>query len=138
MSSILTNLVADIRQACAIHSKQAGCLMIIPREDKFVRFYVQLQNRIEESQFQRSSISLDTILKAAQQILQPYNLAFERCSWFSVYTVSESNKAECSADSFRLDSASPHSLAATSIGRSFQADQNWLADTNTVKDFSCR
>jgi len=32
----------DIRLRCAIHSADSGSVMIIPRENKLVRFYIQL------------------------------------------------------------------------------------------------
>ncbi|KAL4756259.1 FAD-binding monooxygenase [Aspergillus foveolatus] len=33
----------DIRHLCAIHSANAGTIMVIPRENKLVRLYIQLQ-----------------------------------------------------------------------------------------------
>lgn len=35
----------DIRSRCAIHSAESGSVMIIPRENGLVRFYIQLQER---------------------------------------------------------------------------------------------
>lgn len=39
--SILTMLAADIRYRCAVHST-SGSIMVIPREDKYVRLYIQV------------------------------------------------------------------------------------------------
>lgn len=35
-------LAADIRMRCAIHSADSGSVMVIPRENKLVRLYIQL------------------------------------------------------------------------------------------------
>lgn len=34
--------IADIRMRCAIHSANSGSVMIIPRENKLVRLYIQM------------------------------------------------------------------------------------------------
>ena len=33
----------DIRNRCAIHLKDSGSVMVIPRENDLVRFYIQLK-----------------------------------------------------------------------------------------------
>lgn len=39
----MTNVLpADIRMRCAIHSEKCGSVMVIPRENKLVRLYIQL------------------------------------------------------------------------------------------------
>jgi len=35
-------MLADIRMRCAIHSANSGSVMVIPRENKLVRLYIQL------------------------------------------------------------------------------------------------
>lgn len=40
--SWLTPVAADIRMRCAIHSVSSGSVMVIPRENRLVRLYIQL------------------------------------------------------------------------------------------------
>jgi phenol 2-monooxygenase len=79
----------DIRISCVIHSL-AGSIMTLPREKGLVRFYVQLgESSAKESNFDRSRITPDDIIKIARRIMQPYTLDYNHCDWFSVYTVGQ-------------------------------------------------
>ena len=80
----------DIRMRCAIHSAESGSVMIIPRENKLVRFYIQL-NEVNSAgqQFDRSKITPEIILKAAQKIMSPYDLAYEYCDWWTAYQIGQ-------------------------------------------------
>ena len=66
----------DIRMRCAVHSANSGSLMNIPRENKLTRLYIQLTEvkTDKEGRADRSKITPDTILKAAQKTLAPYKL----------------------------------------------------------------
>lgn len=44
----LTDFVADIRYRCAIHSA-SGSMMVIPRENKYVRLYIQV-TKLDENE----------------------------------------------------------------------------------------
>lgn len=61
---------------CAVHSADSGSLMNIPREKKLTRLYIQLTEveTNEKGRADRSKITPDTILKAAQKIIRPYKL----------------------------------------------------------------
>lgn len=80
--------VADIRMRCAIHSANSGSVMVIPRENKLVRLYIQL-NAVNSTgqQVDRSKISPEMILKSAQKILSPYKLTYDYCDWWTAYQV---------------------------------------------------
>jgi phenol 2-monooxygenase len=79
----------DIRLSCVIHSS-SGSIMTLPREDGLVRFYVQLgESSVKESDFDRSKVTPDDIVKIARKIMQPYTLDYNHCDWFSVYTVGQ-------------------------------------------------
>lgn len=81
---------ADIRARCAIHSAESGTIMIIPREDGLVRIYCQLSTVAQDSdgRFDRSRITPDTILEAAQRIIKPYQLDYKHREWWTIYQVS--------------------------------------------------
>jgi len=79
----------DIRMRCAIHSAETGSLMVIPRENGLVRLYIQLKEVAPDAsgRADRSKITPDLIFGAAQKILQPYNIDYEYCDWWTAYQV---------------------------------------------------
>ncbi|EGW33845.1 uncharacterized protein SPAPADRAFT_59206 [Spathaspora passalidarum NRRL Y-27907] len=101
----------DIRSRCAIHSKESGSVMVIPRENDLVRFYIQLKEverdpntKTESREFSgnvddkkaktkgridRSKITPELILKQAQEILQPYTLEMTDLDWFTGYQIGQ-------------------------------------------------
>lgn len=78
---------------CAIHSAENGSLMIIPRENKMVRLYIQLKEVTPDAtgRADRSKITPDLIFRAAQKIISPYKLDYEYCDWWTGYQVSSVN-----------------------------------------------
>ncbi|KAK2812985.1 hypothetical protein FQN50_001006 [Emmonsiellopsis sp. PD_5] len=81
----------DIRMRCAIHSESQGSVMIIPRENKLVRLYIQL-NEVpvgEGGRADRSKINPEFILKSAQKILAPYKLTYAYCDWWTAYQIGQ-------------------------------------------------
>ncbi|BFZ65156.1 hypothetical protein YB2330_006319 [Saitoella coloradoensis] len=84
----------DIRMRCAIHSEGSGSVMVIPRERGVVRLYIQLAELDVEVDGQkkrvdRSKITADMILKAAQKIVRPYTLEMEDIEWFTAYQIGQ-------------------------------------------------
>ncbi|KAJ5696317.1 hypothetical protein N7536_006729 [Penicillium majusculum] len=82
----------DIRHRCAIHSMDAGSLMVIPRENKLVRLYIQLQAtdcQKNGSKADRSWITPEIILKSAQRIVYPYKLDYAYCDWWTAYQIGQ-------------------------------------------------
>ncbi|KAK5133017.1 hypothetical protein LTR08_008304 [Meristemomyces frigidus] len=83
----------DIRMRCAIHSASSGSLMIIPRENKLVRLYIQLTTTekigSEGTRIDRSKINPDVILGSAQRILHPYKLTYRYCDWWTGYQIGQ-------------------------------------------------
>lgn len=84
----------DIRMRCAIHSANAGSVMVIPRENKLVRLYIQLtttEKLGEEggARVDRSTITPQTILESAQRILSPYKLSYRKLDWWTAYQIGQ-------------------------------------------------
>lgn len=76
----------DIRMRCAIHSASSGSVMVIPRENKLVRLYIQLtttENAAEggAAKADRSKITPETILASAQRIMAPYTITYRILDW---------------------------------------------------------
>ncbi|KAB8203410.1 FAD binding domain-containing protein [Aspergillus parasiticus] len=82
----------DIRHRCAIHSANAGSVMVIPRENKLVRLYIQLQ-ATEHAQSggkaDRSWITPEVILQSAQRIMHPYKINYTYCDWWTAYQIGQ-------------------------------------------------
>lgn len=76
---------------CAVHSASSGSLMVIPRENKLVRFYIQLTEIKPDAsgRADRSKITPETIIKAAQTIIAPYKLTYEYCDWWTAYQIGQ-------------------------------------------------
>ncbi|KAI1454262.1 putative phenol 2-monooxygenase [Annulohypoxylon moriforme] len=81
----------DIRMRCAIHSAEDGSLMVIPRENKMVRLYIQLKEVTPDAsgRADRSKITPEIILNAAQKILSPYKIDYEYCDWWTAYQIGQ-------------------------------------------------
>jgi 2-polyprenyl-6-methoxyphenol hydroxylase-like FAD-dependent oxidoreductase len=81
----------DIRNRCAVHSASSGSLMVIPREEKLVRLYIQLTEIKPDAsgRADRSKITPETIIKAAQKIIAPYSLTYEYCHWYTAYQIGQ-------------------------------------------------
>lgn len=81
----------DIRSRCAVHSASSGSLMVIPRENKIVRLYIQLTEIKPDAsgRADRSKITPDHIIKAAQKIIAPYKLTYEFCDWWTAYQIGQ-------------------------------------------------
>jgi len=75
----------DIRMRCAIHSAASGSVMVIPRENKLVRLYIQLTTteKTEEggARADRSKINPKVILESAQRIMAPYKIDYRKLDW---------------------------------------------------------
>ena len=118
----LTNF-PDIRKRGAIHSKDSGSIMIIPRENDIVRLYIQL-NEIERdpetknaSEFgggiedktakskgrvDRSKITPEVILKTAQKSFSPFEFEITDLSWFTGYQIGQRVSPSFSKHSNRI------------------------------------
>lgn len=92
----------DIRMRCAIHSRDAGSVMVIPRENKLVRLYIQLTTTEKIGQggakADRSTITPDTILQAAQRIIAPYKITYRKLDWWTAYQIGQRVGTQFSAN----------------------------------------
>lgn len=64
--------------------------MVIPRENRLVRLYIQLtQVSAGGGRLDRARITHEMIFHSAQRILQPYELAYEHCDWWTAYQIGQ-------------------------------------------------
>lgn len=79
----------DIRTTCMVKSKE-GAMLVIPRERKLVRLYVQMAEvDADNGREARAGINPDTILTQAQKILAPYKMDYRYCDWWTAYQVGQ-------------------------------------------------
>ena len=77
---------------CAIHSADSGSVMVIPRENKLVRLYIQLTTTDGDGRgkkVDRSQISPDTIIASAQRIMRPYKITYKYLDWWTAYQIGQ-------------------------------------------------
>ncbi|KAH9206669.1 FAD binding domain-containing protein [Leptodontidium sp. 2 PMI_412] len=80
----------DIRYRCTVRSQEFGSMMIIPRENKLVRLYIQITEKDGTGNcVKRSDISPEILLKSAQKILAPYKLSYKHCHWWTAYGIGQ-------------------------------------------------
>ncbi|PYI08491.1 FAD binding domain protein [Aspergillus sclerotiicarbonarius CBS 121057] len=74
----------DIRKRCIIKSG-GGNLMIIPREKKLVRFYIQISPAVAASF--KANYCPSALMAVLKNILQPYTFDTCHIEWSTIYTV---------------------------------------------------
>lgn len=86
----------DIRMLCAIHSAESGSVMVIPRENKLVRLYIQVTTTEKNSdgtsagsRADRSKINPEVILASANKIMAPYTLSYRTLDWWTAYQIGQ-------------------------------------------------
>ena len=65
--------------------------MVIPRENKLVRLYIQLTttDKLGGKKVDRSNINPEVILASAQRILHPYKITYRYCDWWTAYQIGQ-------------------------------------------------
>ncbi|RCK64544.1 Phenol 2-monooxygenase [Candida viswanathii] len=80
----------DIRNRCAIHSKDAGSIMVVPRERDLIRLYIQLEEvERADGRIDRSKITPELIVQRAQEIFKPYTFEMTDLNWFTGYQIGQ-------------------------------------------------
>lgn len=80
----------DIRLKCAVHSANAGNILIIPREGGYlVRFYVELDNVRDKEMLENRSVTPEKLVAVANRILAPYTVQVKDVGWWAVYEIGQ-------------------------------------------------
>lgn len=61
--------------------------MTVPRENRLVRFYIHLKEKLGEEAISLSKPSPGGLVEMAERIMRPYKLTFKHCDWWSLYHV---------------------------------------------------
>jgi phenol 2-monooxygenase len=67
--------------------------MIIPRERKLVRMYVQVSADLAND-YSTKNRDPEVIMRAVRKIMQPYRFGASRLEWSTIYTVSETRSGD--------------------------------------------
>ncbi len=80
----------DIRLKCAIQSKNAGSILIIPREGGYmVRLYIELDELAEDERAADRNVTTEALVSKAQAIFAPYYLDVAEVAWWSAYEIGQ-------------------------------------------------
>jgi phenol 2-monooxygenase (NADPH) len=80
----------DIRLKSAIHSGNAGNILIIPREGGYlVRFYIALDNVRDKEMLENRSVTPQKLIEVANRILSPYTVELKSVGWWAVYSIGQ-------------------------------------------------
>ncbi|PTB47835.1 hypothetical protein M431DRAFT_21714 [Trichoderma harzianum CBS 226.95] len=80
----------DIRVRTMVRSTSGGSLMMIPRENKLVRLYIQLTDGLSiNGRLTRSMVTPEMLIETAQRIFSPYTIDFTYIHWWSAYQIGQ-------------------------------------------------
>ncbi len=80
----------DIRLKCAIHSANAGNILVIPREGGYlVRVYIELDAVRDREMLESRTVTPEALTAVANRILAPYTLDVRDVGWWSVYEIGQ-------------------------------------------------
>ncbi|KAJ5561491.1 hypothetical protein N7461_000252 [Penicillium sp. DV-2018c] len=78
----------DIRNSCSIDSQPHGSVMTVPRENRLVRFYIQIRDESKEKEaVQHHTRSPQAMIETAEKLMKPYKLTYKYCDWWSNYSI---------------------------------------------------
>lgn len=79
----------DIRKPGTLQTSH-GSMLIVPREKKLVRLYIQLMEvSPEDGHVDRTKITPAQILEAARKIFHPYSMDYTFCDWWTAYQIGQ-------------------------------------------------
>jgi phenol 2-monooxygenase len=80
----------DIRLKAIINSADKGSVVLIPREGGYlVRIYVELDSLKKDERVATRNITLEHIIRAAQDVFHPYTIDVRDVAWWSVYEIGQ-------------------------------------------------
>jgi phenol 2-monooxygenase (NADPH) len=80
----------DVRMKNVIQSDKDGSMLIIPREGGYMaRLYVEMETLAAGERVRNRNITADSLIAAAQRILNPWTLDVKEIAWWSVYEIGQ-------------------------------------------------
>ncbi|KAF3765933.1 hypothetical protein M406DRAFT_339257 [Cryphonectria parasitica EP155] len=88
MDGVVKTDFPDIKMKCTIHSAH-GSIMVIPRENRLVRLYIQIASSTDSDWNPRKTATAEEVQASAKRILEPYSIEWESVEWYSVYPIGQ-------------------------------------------------
>lgn len=102
-----------------------GNLLLLPRENRLVRFYVPISpdDSEQDANSEEEVDSMKLILERARAILSPYTLESNHCDWWSTYRIGQRladnfslrNRLFLAGDAARMSLFYSHRLTSSTI-----------------------
>jgi 2-polyprenyl-6-methoxyphenol hydroxylase-like FAD-dependent oxidoreductase len=77
-----------VQMKCTIHSGE-GSIMVIPRENRMVRLYIQIASSTDPDWHPRKTATAEQVQAHAKRIMKPYSIEWESVDWYSVYPIGQ-------------------------------------------------
>ncbi|BEI87291.1 uncharacterized protein CcaverHIS019_0100090 [Cutaneotrichosporon cavernicola] len=77
------------RMKNVIHSKDAGAVLMVPREDGMVRVYTQMGELKPGERVDRDAVTIDKLMEKTRQVLHPYRIDFPYIDWYTCYEIGQ-------------------------------------------------
>lgn len=128
---------ADVRKPSSIQTPK-GTMLMIPREKGLLRIYVPMG--IEGQDADRDTVTLEQASEYVKPLFKPYKFDFERCNWWSAYSLGQRHSERNRHDGNRMFLAgdSVHNNSPLiGLGLNVSVHDAWNLGWKIAMSFSC-
>ncbi|KIW03959.1 hypothetical protein, variant [Verruconis gallopava] len=91
----------DIYSKTVIHNKEAGTMIVLPRERGMTRLHIELSPQLRDVA-SREKLSQEFVINIAREIFEPYQLRFQHIEWFGRYQIGQKISSKFQDDEGRV------------------------------------
>lgn len=73
----------------AVHSKEAGSVLMVPREEGMMRVYTQMGELQPGERVNRADVTLEKMIEKTKLAMQPYKMDFVYVDWYTCYEIGQ-------------------------------------------------
>ncbi|KAK3075447.1 hypothetical protein LTR53_001232 [Teratosphaeriaceae sp. CCFEE 6253] len=90
MDALVVTDFPDLRLKTAIHSADAGSILIIPREGGYLaRFYIEMDKLDPNERIASKNVTAESLIETAKRIFHPFSFDVRHIAYWSVYEVGQ-------------------------------------------------
>ncbi|KAK5724402.1 hypothetical protein LTR15_004447 [Elasticomyces elasticus] len=90
LDALVTTDFPDLRLKTAIHSADAGSILIIPREGGYMaRFYIEMDKLSPDERIASKNVTAESLIETAKRIFHPFTFEVKHIAYWSVYEVGQ-------------------------------------------------
>ncbi|KAK5701977.1 hypothetical protein LTR97_004795 [Elasticomyces elasticus] len=90
LDALVTTDFPDLRLKTAIHSADAGSILIIPREGGYMaRFYIEMDKLNPDERIASKNVTAESLIETAKRIFHPFTFDVKHIAYWSVYEVGQ-------------------------------------------------